>query len=87
MRGALFETWVIGEMVKSRFNRGLPGNLYFWRDRKGDEVDILVEVGKYLIPVEIKSGKTFSYRAGVTALSVKVERFQCQIWVNSFQIF
>ena len=58
MRGALFETWVISELLKGRFNRGLPSNLYFWRDSAGNEIDILVDQGEQLAPIEVKSGKT-----------------------------
>ena len=57
-RGALFENWVLSEMVKARFNLGLPSNLYFWRDRAGHEVDVLIETAAELVPVEIKSGHT-----------------------------
>ena len=58
LRGALFETWVVAEFIKGRFNRGLASNLYFWRDSTGNEVDVLAEQGELLIPVEIKSGRT-----------------------------
>lgn len=57
-RGALFETWVVSEMLKARFNRALASNLYFWQDRSGHEVDVLVEQGGTLVPVEVKSGQT-----------------------------
>ena len=57
-RGALFENWVVSEALKTRFNHGLPSNLYFWRDRAGHEVDLLLENTTQLIPVEIKSGQT-----------------------------
>ena len=60
MRGALFETWVVAEFVKGRYNRGLRSNLFFWRDSTGNEVDVLVEQGEKLIPVEIKAGRTIS---------------------------
>lgn len=59
-RGALFETWVVGELLKIRYNRGLESNLYFWRDRSGNEVDVLIERGNKLAPVEIKAGQTVS---------------------------
>jgi hypothetical protein len=58
LRGALFETWVVGELLKGRLNVGKPPNLYFWRDRTGHEVDVLIEDGATLRPVEIKSGQT-----------------------------
>jgi len=58
LRGPLFETWVVGELIKSRANRGLPSNLYFWRDRGGLEVDCLLDRGTRLVPIEVKSGQT-----------------------------
>ncbi|HYL05526.1 MAG TPA: DUF4143 domain-containing protein [Thermoanaerobaculia bacterium] len=57
-RGALFESWVVAELLKARFARGLGSNLFFWRDRSGHEVDLLIEQGAALTPVEIKSGRT-----------------------------
>ena len=70
LRGALFETWVVGEFVKARFNAGQPANLYFWRDNNGLESDLLFEAGNSLQPVEIKSGQTVTpdyIRAGQKA--------------------
>ena len=58
-RGALFENWVISELLKQRYNQGLLSDLYFWRNNTGDEVDVLIEQGEMLQPVEIKSGQTF----------------------------
>jgi predicted AAA+ superfamily ATPase len=59
-RGALFENLVIGEFMKQRFNQGLPSNLFFWRNNTGEEVDLVLEQGSQLLPVEIKSGQTFN---------------------------
>ncbi len=59
-RGALFETWVISELLKARFNAGETSNLYFWRDRSGHEVDLLIDYGTHLSPLEIKSGQTIN---------------------------
>jgi len=58
-RGALFENLVISDLMKQRFNQGLPSNLYFWRNNTGEEVDVLVEQGDRLLPIEIKSSQTF----------------------------
>ena len=58
LRGALFETWVVAEHLKARWNAGRPSNLYFWRDRAGREVDLVIERGGRLQPVEIKAGAT-----------------------------
>lgn len=57
-RGALFENLIINEMLKSRFNKGLRNNLYYWRDNTGNEIDVLIDNGGELMPVEIKSGTT-----------------------------
>ena len=59
-RGAIFETWVISELLKGRMNRGLKENIYFWRDNVGHEIDCIAEKGDRLLPIEIKSGKTVS---------------------------
>lgn len=59
-RGALFETWVVGELLKGRYNRSLPSNLFFWRDNTGNEVDVIVDQGLTLVPLEIKSGQTIN---------------------------
>ncbi|MCB1758646.1 MAG: ATP-binding protein [Gammaproteobacteria bacterium] len=59
-RGALFETWVISELLKARYNAGETSNLYFWRDRSGHEVDLLIDHGTHLSPMEIKSGQTIN---------------------------
>jgi hypothetical protein len=58
-RGALFETLVIGESIKQRYNAGRPAGLWFWRDNTGNEIDLLFETTRGLQPVEIKSGATF----------------------------
>ena len=59
-RGALFETYVITELLKQRFNAGQPRDLYFWRDSTGHEVDVLIETARGLQALEIKSGSTFA---------------------------
>ena len=59
-RGALFENLVISELLKRRYNQGLAANLYFWRNNTGDEVDLVLEQGDKLLPIEIKSGQTFN---------------------------
>jgi len=63
LRGNIFETCVITELVKSRLNRGERPDLFFWRDSNGNEVDIIAEAGTRLMPVEIKSGKTVTREA------------------------
>ena len=60
LRGSLFETFIISELIKSRFNQGERPDLFFWRDSNGNEVDVIRERGEKLMPLEIKSGKTLS---------------------------
>ena len=59
-RGALFETWVVSECIKQRFNQGQLAELYFWRDHVGLEIDLVYEAGAQLQAIEIKSGATFT---------------------------
>lgn len=59
-RGAIFETFVVTEFLKGRFNQGLPSNLFYWRDSKGLEIDLILEDGEKLNPIEIKSGQTIA---------------------------
>lgn len=59
-RGAIFETWVISELYKSCFNAGIEPPMYYWRDSQGHEVDLIIEDGEKLFPVEIKSTQTLS---------------------------
>ncbi len=60
LKGNLFENFVISELIKNRFNNNESNNLYFWRDNSGNEVDIIIDDGSRLYPIEIKSGKTIT---------------------------
>jgi hypothetical protein len=60
MRGALFENWVVSELLKGRHNLARSDNLFFWRDNTGAEVDILADRAGALLPIEIKSGMTIA---------------------------
>lgn len=57
-RGSLFENMIIVELLKKRYNAGKSHQLFFWRDNVGNEVDLLINKGNSLLPVEIKSGQT-----------------------------
>ena len=59
-RGNLFETMVVAEFLKACWHDGRPSNLFFWRDSKGLEIDLILERGDDLTPVEIKSGATIA---------------------------
>ena len=60
LRGSLFENMVIAEALKYRFNQGKKSNLYFYRDAKGNEVDLLMVNGADILPIEIKAGMTIT---------------------------
>lgn len=57
--GAIFENLVVMECAKARFNQGRPAELYYFRDAKGNEVDLLIPEGRQLKALEIKSATTF----------------------------
>lgn len=60
LRGALFENAVIVEALKHLFNKGERSNLYFYRDSKGLECDLLFEYGLDIGAIEIKAGSTIA---------------------------
>jgi predicted AAA+ superfamily ATPase len=60
LSGSLFETFVLSEIIKYRFNKGLEPRCYYWRDKTGNEVDCIVEVSGLLLRIEIKSSKTIA---------------------------
>ena len=57
--GGIFENMVIADILKSRLNRGLEPDMYFVRDYRGFEVDLLVENGRCVDLYEIKSSVSF----------------------------
>lgn len=59
-KGALFENMIVSELLKDRFNKGETDNLYYWRDKTGNEVDILSETEGQLTAIELKAGETIS---------------------------
>jgi uncharacterized protein len=59
LRGSLFENLVVLELIKQRFNHGLPQDLWFFRDSNGNEVDVVAE-NERLHWIEMKSARTFS---------------------------
>ncbi len=68
LRGGLFENLVINDFLKNSFNQAEEPQLSFWRDKTGNELDLLQTVGNKQIAFEIKSGSTYSqdYFKGVS---------------------
>ena len=60
LRGALFENLVINEFVKKNLNAGREPQLSFWRDKTGNEVDLIEQIGGKQNAYEIKSGSTYT---------------------------
>jgi hypothetical protein len=58
MSGSLFETYVFAEMLKSYWHRVRRPNLYYYRDKDGNEVDFVFEQDQILYPVEVKLSAT-----------------------------
>ena len=56
--GAIMETAVLSEIVKSSTHQGLTPQVFFWRTLSGTEVDIVVESDGKLVPIEVKLSAT-----------------------------
>jgi len=70
MAGAIAETAVLGELMKSHLNQGREPRIHFWRTATGTEVDFLIETEHTLTPVEVKASSTPrpAMAAGIHAL-------------------
>ena len=60
MRGAIFENMMVMEAIKHRYNMGLEGGVFFYRDSNQNEVDILIKQEGELTAIEVKSSMTYS---------------------------
>jgi predicted AAA+ superfamily ATPase len=58
--GALIENFVFAEIAKTIYNNGLVPDLYFWRDKTGNEIDFLLRKSLYKILIEVKAGQTIN---------------------------
>ncbi|MBR1932853.1 MAG: ATP-binding protein [Prevotella sp.] len=59
MRGAIFENYVVMEVIKHRYNQGLLGGVYFYRDSHQNEVDILLKQEGEITAIEVKASMTY----------------------------
>ncbi|MBN1973038.1 MAG: ATP-binding protein [Sedimentisphaerales bacterium] len=59
-RGAIFESWVISELYKSYYHTGRQPAMYYLRDSNNNEIDLVIEHGPKIVPIEIKSGQTIN---------------------------
>ncbi len=60
LRGPLFENLIIAEVAKTYLHHRRQPPIHFWRDQTGHEIDLIIEEGTQLFPVEIKSGQTIA---------------------------
>ena len=60
MRGALFENFVVSELLKRRLFAGKSDELYFWRDSNGIEIDVIEEDNLEIKAYEIKASETMN---------------------------
>jgi len=58
LRGQIFENFVVTEFRKLFLHAGERPPIFFWRDSHGHEVDLLIDLGRRRVPVEIKAGST-----------------------------
>jgi hypothetical protein len=60
LRGALFETWMVAEIVKARLNHGLAIDCFHYREPRGPEVDLMVRGSAGWLLAEAKSSQTLN---------------------------
>ena len=58
LKGGIYETYVISEFIKSKFNSGSNKEFYYWRDLNGNEIDCIISSGIELKAIEIKASET-----------------------------
>lgn len=71
LRGAIFENLVLTQFIKEKFNKKKNWELYFYRENKGREIDVVKSKGIYLDLYEIKSSKTFNKEFTMNLKDVK----------------
>ena len=88
LRGMLYENLLIMEVVKNRLNQGKEPQLYFFRDSKGNEVDLLItSAGRSFTAIEIKSAATFQpeFVKGINVFRQSVGEditVEAMVWYN-----
>jgi len=60
LRGAIFETWIVSEILKMRTHAGRPPDMYFYRNLRGLEIDLVLASGNACTAIEVKSGQTIA---------------------------
>ncbi|MCX6162287.1 MAG: ATP-binding protein, partial [Ignavibacteriae bacterium] len=58
LKGGIFESYVISELLKNKFNTGSNSELFYWKDLNGNEIDCIITNGSEIKAIEIKAGET-----------------------------
>ena len=58
LKGNIFESYVISELLKNKFNSGSSKELFYWKDLNGNEIDCIVSSGTEIKAIGIKSSST-----------------------------
>ena len=82
MRGALFENFIVSELLKRRLFVGKTDELYYWRDSNGNEIDVLEENDASLYAYEIKASETLN-----TAFFASIKKIKDSAGINSKNTF
>jgi len=82
--GGIFENLVVIELLKMRMNKGELSNLYYYRDSNGNEIDLLLQRGRSLTAIEIKSCSTYhiSHFAAIEKVRQRTDKI-----INSVLIY
>ena len=70
LRGAIFESWAVAEIIKNRQAAGESNGVFFFRDKAGLEADVLVQRGANFVVVEVKAGQTVAFDMASSAARV-----------------
>ena len=77
MAGEFFESFVISEIIKGYYNKGvLDPPFYFYRDKDKKEIDVLIEENSTLYPLEVKN--TLILKRVILPILMYSIRFECQ---------
>lgn len=63
MSGAILETYMLAQIIKSYWHNGKAANFYFYRDKEQREVDLLIEQDGKIFPIEFKKSASPSTNA------------------------
>jgi len=72
MSGSMLETWAVCEILKSYWHNGKEAPLYFYRDTEQREIDLLIEDGDVIYPIEIKKRQRLRPKPVVSWLQPKI---------------